>query len=458
MTTIAAGESLTNIVAGGFVVTITASGGRSLVERMFEGVVVEQVVIDGEFVLGPYHFDMTYRVACIDGSVSVSQRKELSAQSVKSGVVSNQSNLFSALIAARPNNVPLRYSTLGNSIYAGVSGISVADQAAYAAGDVVRLIHSGGIAGNTSAMMLARINSDVPQETQACTFMEGANDAGAGVSVRDHRNNMESIIQNLISRGIAPVLDFTSPVSGNVALASTYLAAQQALVWKYGISGFDQWLNVIDVATGTWAAGNTSDGIHPLFDVGVIAKSAKAEWMRDGAPAQAWAPRSNVSGTANYCLAGSNCFMLSDANTDGVPDGWTKAGTASAEVATAPAGYRGNFVRITGTTATGNPYLRKVITAGWLPGDDLLISFAMESAAGGLTGGSSFLTVKVDGVEQNIMNGASGDIDAQRMMFWIKPKTLSQIEFYAKINGAGTGNYIGIGEFEIYNVTALLSR
>lgn len=450
---LSAGDSAFNSLQRGCVATVTPIAGNAIVDLVFGGKVVSSKSSSFPIVLGPYHFDMSFKVACIAGQAQIDVSADMTA--VGSSL---KSPLLSQAISSRPAGLPLRYATLGNSIYAGVSGISVADQAAYAAGDVVRLIKSGGIAGNTSAMMLERIGRDVPQDAEVCTFMEGANDGLTGVTVQTHRQNMEAIIQNLLGRGIVPVLDFTSPLTSNVALAASYLAAQQALVWKYGISGFDQWGAVMDSATGTWAAGNSSDGVHPLFAPALIAKSAKAAWLRAGAPVQAWAPRSNVGGTANYCLAGGNCFMLTDTNTDGVPDGWTKAGTATASVTTAPAGYRGSFARLTGTTASGNPYLRKVVTSGWLPGDDLLISFAMESAAGNLTTGGSFLTVKVDGVELNILNGSVADITAQRMMFWVKPTTLTQLEFYAKINGTGTGNYIGVGEFEIYNVTALLNR
>ncbi len=453
MATILAGGQATNSLARGCTATITPISGSVIVDRSFGDKVVQSQSGSFPVVLGPYHFDMSFKVTCLDGQAQIDMASDLTK--VGSAL---KSPLLSQAISARPAGVPLRYATLGNSIYAGVSGISVADQAAYAAGDVVRLIRSGGIAGNTSAMMLDRISRDVPQDAEVCTFMEGANDGLTGVSVQSHRQNMEAIIQNLLGRGIVPVLDFTSPLTSNVTLAAAYLAAQQALVWKYGISGFDQWGAVMDAATGTWAAGNSSDGVHPLFAPALVAKSAKAAWLRAGAPVQAWAPRSNVAGTANYCLAGGNCFMLTDTNTDGVPDGWTKAGTATASITTAPAGYRGSFARLTGTTASGNPYLRKVVTSGWLPGDDLLISFAMESAAGNLTAGGSFLTVKVDGAELNILNGSVADISAQRMMFWVKPTTLTQLEFYAKINGTGTGNYIGVGEFEIYNVTALLNR
>lgn len=375
-----------------------------------------------------------------------------------SEVESADNRLLSRRLARRPNKVALLTSTLGNSIFAGVNRISFSDQAIWRSSEVATWIKNGGVAGNTSAMIVARMATDVPAGTQICVFGEGSNDALQGVSVATHRTNIEAIIVYLLSRFITPVLIITAPNTTKSAVINGYVAAEQALAWKYGIAAFDPWRASVDVTTGDWVVGDTTDSTHPTFAAASTAATALMNFLTGVTTAQGFGPRANSAGTAGYNLSGGNCMMMTDTNADGVPDGWIIAGTATASNPSAPAGFSGKMARITGTGATGSPYLRKIITTGWQAGDELMISMAIEAHAVS-TSGNYFLTVKVDGgPEINILNGGLFDITGQRINYFITPTTTTQIEIYAKVNGTLTDNYIGIGEFEVYNMTALLSR
>lgn len=358
---------------------------------------------------------------------------------------------------SRPNSVSLKATTLGNSIFAGVNGISFTDQALWALGPQLVWIKNGGIAGNTSAMMLARVNTDVPNDAQVCLIMEGSNDGLNAVSVLTHRTNMEAIIVNLLGRGITPILVATAPLTTKATIVGGYLAAQHALALKYNISIYDPWKNVISLATGEWTVGLTSDSVHPVFAAAVTAKTDLVSLINETIPATQFSPRSNAAGQAGYCISGGNCLMLTDTNSDGVPDGWAIAGTATGSLVAATSGFVGNFARLTSTTSSGNPYLYKTITTGWNAGDDLLVSCVIQTNCG-LSPQQVFMTIRVDGVEITQINGSVVSMPAQRMFFKIKPTTTSNIQIYLKVNGAGTGSYISVGEFEVYNMTALLSR
>jgi hypothetical protein len=356
----------------------------------------------------------------------------------------------------RSNGIPLRASTLGNSIFAGVSGISFIDQAILSSGPRMTWIRNGGVAGNTSAMMLARVNTDVPSDSDVCFIMEGSNDGLNAVSVTTHRQNMEAIIINILGRGITPILVTSAPLTTKAAQVTTYIAVEQALAAKYNISIYDPWKNVISTATGEWIVGLTADSVHPTFAAAITAKSDMVSLIKGESVTQ-FSPRSNSSGLAGYCISGGNCLMLTDANADGVPDGWALAGTASGSLVDALSPFVGKMARLTSTSATGNPYLYKTITSGWQANDELLVSCVVDTNSG-LSPQQTFLTIRVDGVEVSHINGSVVSFPAQRMMFKIKPATTQQIQFYLKVNGAGNGSYISIGEFEVYNLTALLSR
>lgn len=366
-------------------------------------------------------------------------------------------NQSSKRISQRSNSVSLKACTLGNSIFAGVSGISFSDQALYALGPKLVWIKNGGIAGNTSAMMLARVSSDVPQDAEVCLIMEGSNDGLNAISVATHRANMEAIIVNLLGRGITPILVATAPLTTKSLLVGGYLAAQHALAYKYNISIYDPWKNCVDLTTGDWTVGLTADSVHPTFAAAVTAKSDLVSLINETTPATQFSPRSNAAGAAGYCISGGNCLMLTDTNSDGVPDGWAIAGSAIGSLVNAPTGYVGKFARITSNTATGNPYLYKTVSTGWNAGDDILISCVIETNCG-LSPQQVFMTIRIDGVEVTQINGSVVSMPAQRMFFRIKPTTTSNIQIYLKVNGSGTGSYISIGEFEMYNFTAIYQR
>ena len=360
-------------------------------------------------------------------------------------------------INQRPSQVSLKASTFGNSIVAGVSGISFTDQALWELGPRLVWIKNGGIAGNTSAMLLDRVSSDVPSDSEVCLVMEGSNDGLQNIPVSQHRQNMESVIVNLIGRGITPILIATAPVTTKSIMVSGYLGVQHALSYKYNIPIYDPWRDVVDKNTGDWIVGLTNDSVHPTFPAAVTAKNNLVGLINGTLTTTEFSPRSNNAGSAGYCISGGNCLMLNDANSDGVADGWALAGNANASLVNASSPFIGKLSRITSTTSTGNPYLYKTITTGWNPNDELLISCVIEMNAG-QSPQQTFLTLRVDGVEKPLINGSVSNISARRMFFKVKPTTTKQLQIYLKVNGAGTGSYVSIGEFEVYNMTALLSR
>jgi len=342
---------------------------------------------------------------------------------------------------------------LGNSIVAGVSGISFADQGIIQTPGLV-WIKNAGIAGNTSAQMLARLATDIPAEVKLVPFMEMANDIGSLVTVAANRANMRAIAEACIAAGETPLLVLSPPRNGSQSAATNMRAAQEIMAMDIGIDVVDPWYAAVDLATGEYVVGAASDGIHPTFATASIAAAAFSEQL-SGAVRHAFRPWHNLSGGDSRTIAGGNCLMLN--STSGIPNGWSKAGTANATIAAAPTGFLGNFARLTGATATGNPYLRKIVTTGWTAGDEQLFVMAVATGGYGASGNVS-LEIKVDGIGYQVLSaGTVTNVPAHRIQRAITATTTTQIEVYAKINGAGTGNYIEIGEFEIYNLTKLRS-
>lgn len=363
---------------------------------------------------------------------------------------------FDTLLAARKATAyrveDLRVATFGNSIWAGVFNISPIDDA------VIRtpgftLISNGGVAGNTSAMMLARV-ATVPDAAQIVLFGEGPNDNEAAVPVSTHYSNLYAIGQALLARGMSPVLILSSPRNTKATNIGGYVAAELTLARDLGIPVMDCW--PVTLSSGDWLDA-TGDPIHNNYTGLSLAADNLAACINGSRPTS-FAPRANVSGIAPYCLAGGNNLMMTDTNADGVPDGWVLAGSATGSLVAATGAFKGQFARITGAGATGSPYLRKFITTGWQAGDELLVSCVIGAGGTSLPNNQVNFQISVDGVLTSPILSANRDIPTQRMFFTIKPTTLTQLEFYAKINGVGTGHYIQVGEFEVYNLTACRTR
>ncbi len=353
------------------------------------------------------------------------------------------------------SNLPgLKTIPFGNSII--TTTYPFANEAIWQASPTLMWVGNSGVAGNTSAQMLARV-SDIPNGAQVVPFMEGPNDAGASVTVAQHYANMKAIAESFIARNMLPAIWATSPKDGSETLITAYLAAEYLVAYDLGISIFDPWGSSVDTSDGGWISGHTSDGTHPVSAWAKTAATNVAAQMLGTEPAVAFAPRSNAAGTAGYCLSGGNCFMLTDTNVDGVPDGWALVGSATASIVTAPGAFKGSFARVTGNAGGGFPYLRKQITASgnFAVGDQLLLScvVATNVAASPL---QAYLSLGVDGgTVEVIKQGHELSLAGQRIFFLFTPTTTSTVEVRAAVNNTGTGNWIEIGECEVYNLTAM---
>lgn len=354
-------------------------------------------------------------------------------------------------IASFPGYTGLKTAIFGNSIVAGVGGGNMLQQVVYQGTGMV-LSTKAGVAGNTSAQMLARVNTDIPDSTKVCFLLEGTNDGAASVTTQQHAENYRSIIENLLGRGILPVIIASPPHSTYPAAMEAYRVAEFLLAREFGISIYDPWMAYVDTTTGAWLAGSNIDVSHPNLATQEGAAAKILAFIAGSETPPAMGPRSNTSGTAAVCISGGNNYLLTDTNADGIADGWTKAGTATASIVDATVGFRGKFQKITNAGASGTPYMRKIITTGWSVGDRLLLVCVIEADASP-TNGNVYLDVKHSGVNTNVINATVYDMAARRFFYEFTPTTLDQLEFYFKVNGTGTGAYIAFGEFDVHNLT-----
>lgn len=268
------------------------------------------------------------------------------------------SALQAQAIATAPRlGVRLIYAGLGNSHMAATPGMLDA----FGGVAPVVLSTNAGIGGNTSAMILARVGTDVPGDTRVCPLLEGTNDAIAvgatTLTLSQSMTNWRGIIANLQSRGIQPLLVLPPPA----ASTATYLwavhqqrLAQLLLAEELLVPAYDPYRILIDPVTSGFITGASADGLHA---VNAYATLVGQQLWADIAAGRLASLIPTCNADRGIAGVTANCLMLTA--TSGVPDGWVKGtqGVATTESAAAD-GVAGNWARLDATALTAAATLR----------------------------------------------------------------------------------------------------
>ena len=118
-----------------------------------------------------------------------------------------------------------------------------------------------GVAGNTSAQMLARVGT-VPMTTDACVVFEGLNDASGSVTPQQHTSNIRQISDALLLSGVLPIIALASPKNSSGIAMGNYRAALAYFAKTYGLPIIDPFGGYFAPSQG-WASGTSLDGTHP---------------------------------------------------------------------------------------------------------------------------------------------------------------------------------------------------
>lgn len=312
-------------------------------------------------------------------------------------------NATSGLILARSliRNVstlgrPIRIIPAGDSITQNNStfasglwqyGAGYAEVSIMQSGARYRILRNAGISGNTSAQLLARIQTDViAYAPDVCMVMIGTNDFVSGMASSAYSslfNNVEQIVLALLKAGILPVIVTPPPRDVGTTEAKNAQWYYYALAQYYGLPLIDMFRTLVDASTGTYASGNSSDGIHPIA-AGITKMIAAATPVLSSLAGSACAPYlaavSEASGNAFANILRNGAFAL---GTSGAPTGWTvnsTGATPTSVAATQP--YTGNTFTYNKTVggaafalSGGSP---SVAGGGFSVGDTLQMNVRMK--------------------------------------------------------------------------------
>lgn len=238
-------------------------------------------------------------------------------------------------------------------------------------GQRIQRVRNAGVAGNSTTAMLTRLNADVLTQRGDIVVVEAItpNDDPATVTLAQQQRNVRSIIEQCLYRN-KRVIVCGGPPNNNPTIAARM---REMTVWvrslatQMGLDFIDLFTPVGVDATGAWAAGFSTDGVHPnAAGQDAIAAYNAARVPDDLRPAPVLA---NLGDTTNL-LTGNGLFEV-DTNADGYADGWTNSGLAAGSLIARADGV-GNWQSVTGDQSTD--YLQQAGITGWNVGDVLALS------------------------------------------------------------------------------------
>lgn len=354
---------------------------------------------------------------------------------------------------------PLNLCGFGNSITAAHSSF----WKALAAKSVGKLVAgtNAGITGNTSAQMLARVATDVPDAASVVTVMEGSNDASAPATNPAHVANIRGCIENLLSRGKLPIIVAEPPRDSYTSTMEKYRLASLALAREYKLPYVDPWRGQFKTdGTGSWSTTYSTDGIHPTTS-GQTLGGETAHGQLLGTTSSVLLPTSNAPSRG---LISSNALMLTDTNADGTPDNWSSASSGTtATKALASAGLGNWFsIELTGATATGAGQghyanINRAFTTGFSAGDTLLWVGRLKTESFSNAQVKLYLVSTGGATTEHIVHQYLIDnVEHEFQLEFVVPTGTTTITLYALLAGAAAGTFDGkvsIAQNQIWNMT-----
>lgn len=346
---------------------------------------------------------------------------------------------------------------IGDSIVVGPGVISLFTSIPYLTEGLWRAGTNAGVAGNTSAQMLARCLS-VPVTNYGMMIFESANDAGTGVTVVQHLSNMFGIALLYQNRQQVPILVLGTPRTGFATIISKYRISEVLKCLQLKYPCFDFWRELFDESTGEYVAGKTSDGVHPT-DVAIVDQSILGGARVVANEQSSLRPVYNGEGASLF----QNCLMLLDSNADNVPNNWSLIGGTPAipEISSAVGdGLRGNWFALTSAGMFSYAEYGLAASGNFSIGDELVFVCAIKYVAISSNSQAQF-NIRMNGGQNYILTGSSAMRISADVMFIVQRiivLTLDTIQAQLQVLGSDVGQKIYLGEFAVYNQTKLFTN
>jgi len=225
---------------------------------------------------------------------------------------------------------------------------------------------AAGLSGQIASQMMARIDTDVlAWGGNWCGITTGTNDATNGVTPNQFAANIRNMCAAIVSRGQIPILTTLVPQPAQSTLIDQYRRFQIAYAADNGWPLVDWYSKLVDPASATNAYLSTydsGDGYHPNNLGRRVMGQALVDALTPYLPP--WtSPVQTANGTANANLL-TNSQFVTDTNSDGTPDGWSKSGPGTVSLVT-DGSINGKALRLVDSAGGGTLVLSSGISGSF---------------------------------------------------------------------------------------------
>ncbi|MFI2856789.1 SGNH/GDSL hydrolase family protein [Paenibacillus sp. JSM ZJ436] len=314
-------------------------------------------------------------------------------------------------------------------------------------------------------IQVAKVIADNPSK---CIVMIGTNDIGlkgTGINFpNDSKSNIAQIADRLVAANIEPIFMTVYPITqgsvlgGNVVedvhnKVNLFNQFLKSFCLKRGYQCYDTYGLLVEPSTGNMNP-TSPDGVH----TGTFLSHWVAEYVvqRLASKLPAWNPQLCESNSDPTTLL-TNPLFITDTNTDGIPDGWTKNGTSFTTRIDPGVAVHGKWATFFANSyqASGTS-LSQTITSGFSSGDKIAIGGKIKAKVGNKDG--SKYSCKIT------FNGASTDLYSPMYEFLCSIEGTFYQEYTVPSNTTSITVDIGVasgigtfqfGQMTVRNLTAL---
>ena len=286
----------------------------------------------------------------------------------------------------------------------------------------LRILNNGGVSGNTTAQILARVQSScIDYSPEWCILCAGTNDVSGGVATSVSTANLAAILSALTRVNIKVAIFTIPPFASNVSTGARRQALEGINSWIAECAKSYPGVYVVDAVAATSAGGGTAvsaysyDTTHPSTWGALQMAVAGFEVLDPVIPKTKPAGSSNTdprNALYNGMLVGdnatgSNGYAKDAAFAGNGPDGWYAGRTGASMVATLSKVARSDFRQ--------SSYWRGVINTGGADGNRLqltqTISYRLWST-GGTINPTTRIYVPATGAQYRAVFGGTGALAA----------------------------------------------
>lgn len=322
--------------------------------------------------------------------------------------------------------------------------------------------------GETSGQLKARtaVFTGANPKPAKVVILCGTNDAQGTVVGATFRANLLTIVQAALDAQIDPVLCTIPPLGAAFSTAkrgqvAAINAQVRLLAAALGLHCIDFHAVLTDPVTGQWATGmDSGDGVHPSY-AGQLAMAQAAASVLTAVSPSGGLPLVQSNTDASNLF--TNPLALTDANTDGVPDGWDawNGGTTGLAYSTvADAAIRGKWATVTATASNAQAQIQARRVGGFAAGDICYLAALVKTSGLNAQGGFEvavnwWLDYGGTVVRRDVL-GAGGPVGSGPGLYAAKlaaPATATQVSI--QLNPAASTGVYQLGQVTGYNLTAL---